>query len=456
MEESTSIAVVPSAPASVPTVVEAPSSPATIPPSVTEAPFESAVSSKHLPLVNGKISQQEFDRLASLADAETERQAADPPPVAWEKGQVTEEYKRWMERQTNPAARRTPRAPAVSKEFKALGYSSNDEAWQTLTTVRDLYEKPDGPANALAEVEKRSPEVFNRIRNLVIASNPHLSLKQSALLTGWDMDEEPAPSNELPHDLARHIPPDLQQTARTVPQDLLYLWAEKGTDTLVYNLQQESQAIEAQQQQTAEFNQQWEKAITEAEATGHANLAALVGQFESAHHKELEKWRPFGASKEANEATRRMAFAGALDHLLSDQKWLDIHNRLSRLITAAPNGRLFGQHAMADEAEREARQLAQQFSTRLGQMIRDQVKLVDNAIRGAIAHAVEEALQQQANAPLAPMDESRSMRPGEPPRRDPKSGRTSSAWLDWLSKHLPNSDESSRAETLNQRREVTG
>jgi hypothetical protein len=404
-----------------------------IAPVETAAPMESPAPMPAEPPERTAVTSREMP-YTPAGDQTIVAPADDPaPPTLTKDKRTNPAYVEWIARNL-PTAKRTPREPAVSKEFKALGYSSNDEALQTLTTVRDLYEKPEGAGVALSEVEARSPEVFSRIRNLVIASNPQLSLKQSALLCGWDMDAEPIPDNDLPHDLARHIPPDLQQTARTLSRDLLYLWAEKGADTLVYNLQQEAQVIEAWQQQTAEFSQQWEKAITEAEATGRANLTALIGQLESAHHKELEKWKPFGANTAANEAVRRMSFAGALDHLLSDQKWLDIHNRMCGLIAAAPNGRLFGQHALADQAEREARQLAQQFSTRLGQMIRDQVKLVDSAIRGAIARGVEEALQQQANAPLAPIDESRSLRPGEPERN--KNGKTNPAWMDWITKKV--------------------
>ena len=178
------------------------------------------------------------------------------------------------------------------------------------------------------------------------------------------------------------------ETLATIPQHLhdvakrLALENPEYVDDLLlqpeglrnFNLERELKLSQMNEQQQAFERQQWDTKVAEAETAGQTAVRSLSEQHEQAHYKELEKWKPFGENAEANQRLYRDVVEGAFSELLQDQKFAKMREDATRMLREAPLLKLHGQAFKANEFERQARGMAAQLNTRLGQILVERIK----------------------------------------------------------------------------------
>lgn len=412
--------------------------PAVIPPSapsVVETPRVAAPSADTLP--NFKPSE-------AIAEAD---EAA--PATLTKDGKVSGAWLDHMIARTVPKAQTVADDPeaAIPEDFAEFELTKG-EIKSTLGLVNALYTEPNGAAMALRAINEQDPEVALKIAATVIGNNPHYAISQLKAM-GFLEDVEQQ-ENHLPSDLAAAIPTELWETAKAIPPTLLRDWSYTGREALIHALKRHQEMTDQWNEQEQKAEAQLDRAIEQAKAAGESQTQALLGLYLDEHSKQFSKWKPT-TDEAANATLRSMVFSSAINEMLSEPKWASVNAAITTMLTDAPKWRVYGRPELADRYELEARQLARQSNVRLGQYIQAQLKTLQTIFKG------EEEKPKVEEAPsLEAIGEDRALRPGEPPRLDPKTGRTSQAWLDWTIKHLPQSDEQGRAQTLNARRGVTG
>lgn len=142
--------------------------------------------------------------------------------------------------------------------------------------------------------------------------------------------------------------------------------------------------LDATQRQQAE--QQWHSQVEQAKQAGRTAVESLSGQFEQAHYQQLAKWQPFGPESQAeNKSIYDDVVNGALNELLSDQKFAQMYQDAAKMLRDAPLRRLHNEGLAAGQDEIKARQMAMQFNARLGQVIKARVERLDSVFRDARA-----------------------------------------------------------------------
>ena len=97
-------------------------------------------------------------------------------------------------------------------------------------------------------------------------------------------------------------------------------------------------------------------------------------------------------------------------------EWAERQQTINNLLANAPMKRLQGDAHQADIDEADARSLAHRFSSRLGQLVQQRVRLLDKLIAAA----------------------KKPVEPELPPDPEPEklvAGRTSRAWLEWVARN---------------------
>lgn len=404
----------------------APASPAVIP-AAEPAPIQTSVSADKLPNYStlnksGRTSDAEIERLSGLVETRNKHVITapddDPEPARLNKsGKTSDDWMNWMIRNlpgVEPAEDQPEPAPAQLAEFGL----SLPEIKSALNSVGRMYESIEGVADALGEVYDADPVTYTNIFHVMLAADPTYAIGYLQEL-GVVPDDfgDPPPVNQIPADLARWIPEDLHPTAQTLAPSVLYQWAERGSESLVYNLDKQAELNQLVSTERERIAGQWNEALDRAEAAGRSNLAELTDRYLSAHETELNKWKPAGKNEAANNIIRTAVFYGAFSDLFGDPKFLGMYQAMRLMLTDAPVHRVYAQYEIADRYERDARQYAAQFFTRLGQHIRNGIGTLNSVFKGTIE-------------PDAPAET-----PDPEPARLGKDGKTSPAYLAWVTRH---------------------
>jgi hypothetical protein len=397
MEESQ--AIVPAAPASVPSVAESlpAAQPATIPPSPVEPAFESAVSSKHLPNLTSRDSRE-------LQPGEPERLTSD--------NKVSSEWLNWLAAQHSLPVTDEDKPEPAPAELAEFGLNL-PEIKSALNSLANMYTGIEGVADALSEVYAVSPETYTDIVSVVVAADPAFVIgvleAQDAIPAGLF---DPAPEIQLPSDLIRWIPQDLASTAKGLDPALLYEWLSRGQEALIYNLDRQAELNQLVAEERGRVDAEWGQALDRAQQQGQAQLEALTEQSLNDHERFLSQWKPTG-DRQADDTLRAMVSAAAIGVVLADPKFLGLWQAVNIQLRNAPVWRVYGEFARADEWERSARGYAQRLDVRLRAEMRDQIKTLAPILKGVVE----------------------KQKPAEPPDPEPpklKNGKTNDVWMAWM------------------------
>jgi len=334
-------------------------------------------------------------------------------------GDISDEFMANLSAQMKGTREKTERAVTAPAEFKEFGLS-HDEIKETLQLATNLYSAPSGVVDALRGVFERAPDIYAKVVATVVGSDPGFAIQQLVSL-GALPEFSTEPKYHLPSDLAQLIPQELWPTARTISTQVLLDFAQTGVDGLVHMLDQEKQKLEVWRENERHGAQQWAQALQQAQYEGRAQLQQSHDYWMGKHNENLAKWKPFD-DEQTNDQVRRMAFTGALDTLLADEKWQAIWQRFNVLLDNAPSWRLCGESMKADSDEREARSLIERFNVKLKQVMLDQVKRLDAALK---SKAVKEAEEEKAQ----------EREPGERPPMIGPDGNITEEWNIWFNKY---------------------
>lgn len=165
-----------------------------------------------------------------------------------------------------------------------------------------------------------------------------------------------------------------------------------------FNLERELKLSQMNEQQQIFERQQWDAKVQEAETAAQTAVQQLSQQHEQRHYQELAKWKPFGENAEANQRLYRDVVEGAFAELLTDQKFSKMREDATRMLMEAPLLKLHGQTFKANENERQARGMAAQLNTRLGQILAERIK-GENGYAKVFSDALKWRDQQRQQVP---------------------------------------------------------
>jgi len=308
---------------------------------------------------------------------------------------------------------------------------------QTMGLMNDLLTNPQqGIGNFLNSLYNQAYPSYEHLVNSVITANADYAIEQLQQAGKLPATQQGSAGQLTAEDWAR-IPKELHATAKQVPANQLIEWLDKGTDeSLLFNLNTHKELGELKGTQREQAERQWREQSQAAQQQGHEAVTKLADQYTQAHYKEMSKWKPLGPDNEpSNQMIYKMAFQGALDDLLSDPKFAQMHNDAYQMLSNAPMRRSRNESLAADQDERKARQMAAQVNTRLGQVLRERVKLLDSVFRDARAYRESQRSEIPQRTEISGMS-SQAGSNGAPPTLT-KDGKTNPAWLDHIVSRLP-------------------
>lgn len=315
-------------------------------------------------------------------------------------------------------------------------YGGIEGSEQTLSLFSGMLTNPEqGVGSFLTSLHSKAYPAYELMVNNVIRAHPEHAVKQLQELGALPATQTGA--NQLTAEDWARIPQELREIAKQVPANQLIDWLDKGTDeSLLFNLQTHKELADLKGTQREQAERQWREQTQAAQAKGIEAANTLAGQFTDAHFKELSKWKPLGPDNEQqNQIIYKMAFQGALDDLLSDPKFAQMHADAFQLLSNAPLRRSRNESLAADTDERKARQMAMQVNTRLGQVLRERVKLLDSVFRDARAYRESQRSEIPQRTEISGMSTTAGSN-GSPPSLT-KEGKVNPAWMDNMISRLP-------------------
>ena len=306
---------------------------------------------------------------------------------------------------------------------------------QTMGLVSDLIVNPDrGVHGFLSSLHSQAYPAYERLVQSVIAEHPEYALKQLQIAGKLPSTQQSA--GYIDSETLATIPEHLRQIAKELPYHVLNDLFQQPEEVRNYNLERELKLSQLDTTQRQQAERQWREQSQAAYQQGQESLQKLGSQYEQAHYSELAKWKPLGPDSEpGNQQVYKMAIEGSVADMLSDPKFAQMYRDLESLITNAPLRRMRNESFAADSDERKGRQLAAQLNTRLGQILRERVKLLDGVFRDARAYRESQRSEIPQRTEISGVS-SQAGSNGAPPTLD-KNGRTNPAWLDWLNARLP-------------------
>lgn len=242
----------------------------------------------------------------------------------------------------------------------------------------------------------------------------------------------------LTPDVLASIPEHLHDTAKRLAQeqpavldDLLL----QNDEVRNYHLDREGKLMQLSDAEAAKERTAYENSVKAAQLEGVRSVQDLSKQYEEAHFRELNKWKPYGNDEEANTEFRREVVEGAFAKILGDQKFAQMYTDVQKALEQAPMMRLRGETLRADQMERMARQQAMQFNTRLGQLMKARIDR-HNALLGK-ARSYDD--QQRQNIPRRTeiSRNSNDVKTGNRSSTLDSNGRLSASYLEDIANSIP-------------------
>lgn len=307
---------------------------------------------------------------------------------------------------------------------------------QSHALLTGLVSNPEQGVGAfLGSLHKQAYPAYERLVNDVIRAHPEYAIQQ--LQASGKLPATQTSANQLTAEDWGKIPQEFREIAKQVPVDQLINWIDNGTpESLLYNLQREAKLNQLDSTQREQAERQWREQSQQAQQQGQQAANDLGGQYMQAHYKEMSKWKPLGPDNEpSNQMVYKMAYEGAFADMLSDPKFSQMYADAYKLITNAPMRRLQNEGLAADADEREARRMAAQINTRLGQILRERVKLLDSVFRDARAYRESQRSEIPQRTEISGLSTAAGAN-GEPARLT-NDGKVSDKWMDWMISRLP-------------------
>ena len=238
--------------------------------------------------------------------------------------------------------------------------------------------------------------VYEQLIGDAVRSNPTYAIEQLRAAGHIPAEFGEQQSATLDADTLATIPDHLRDVAKSLPKNVMDELLLADPEVRDWNLERERQMQEMTTTQRQQAEQAWNRQVDSAKREAFESVNKISSQYEQAHYAQLAKWNPFGPEQgESNERLYGSMVEGAMAQLLKDQKFAQMYQDANRLLQEAPMQRLRNEAMAATAGEREARRLASQFNTRLGQILKTQVKEMDSVFRDARAFRE----QQRQNTP---------------------------------------------------------
>jgi hypothetical protein len=285
---------------------------------------------------------------------------------------------------------RTKALRQMENQFEA--YGGAEGALQSLQLVNTLFSgQPEGTTEFLTALYDNAQPAYADLVTRAIEFNPDYAIAQLQQMGRLpaDLGEVSQASGSLDAETLASIPEYLRATAQALPASVMDDLLLQTDEVRNYHLEREMRMQQLDNAQRQQAEQQYQAAYQQAYQTGQQQAIDLTQQYEKAHLSQLAKWEPFGPgdeTKDQNQAMYSMVLEGAMAKVLGDQKFARMYADAAQLLQNAPVRSLQGERLVASQDERKGRALAAQFNARLGQVLREQVKTLNEVFKGYRAY----------------------------------------------------------------------
>lgn len=285
------------------------------------------------------------------------------------------------------------RAKALKQyETQLEAYGGVEGAVQSLGLVNSLLSgEPDGTTQFLTALYDNAQPAYERLVTDAIQYNPDYAIAQLQQMGRLpaDFDSMSQASSSLDAETLAGIPAHLHETAKSLPASVMEDLLLQTEEVRNYHLEREMRMQQLDNAQRQQAEQQYQQAYQQAHQTGQQQVMNVTQQYEKAHYDQLAKWQPFGPGEEnaqQNQMVYGMVMEGAMAKVLGDPKFAQMYADAAQLLQNAPLRNLQGERIAASQDERRGRAMAAQFNARLGQVLREQVKGLNEVFKGYRAY----------------------------------------------------------------------
>lgn len=277
-------------------------------------------------------------------------------------------------------------------ETQLEAYGGVEGALESLQLVNTLFSgEPQGTTQFLTALYDNAQPAYEQLVTDAISYNPDYAIAQLQQMGRLpaDLASTITPSNSLDAETLSDIPEHLRETAKNLPSSVMDDLLLQTEEVRNYHLEREMRMQQLDMAQRQQVEQQYQAAFQQAQQTGYQQVVGLTQQYEKAHYDQLAKWQPYGPGEEnsaKNQTVYGMVMEGAMANVLRDQKFAQMYTDAEQLLKNAPLRALQGERIAASQDERRGRALAMQFNARLGQVLREQVRELNEVYKGYRAY----------------------------------------------------------------------
>lgn len=323
----------------------------------------------------------------------------------------------------------------LNNQYAALtDFGGVEGITQMLKPFAPLLRNEEGGANGLLEaLWNHAQPAYKQLADAVVLQEPEYvlgKLREAGLIPDTSHGAAAPTASQLTPEVMASIPEHLQPVAKRlaveqpeVLEDLLL--QTEGVRN--YNLEREAKLAQLDETQQKHARTEWDTKVQVAQTAGLESMRSLSQQYEQAHFRELDKWKPYGDDAEGNTEFHREVVEGAFAKILRDEKFARMYDDAQQMIREAPLLRLQGQGYKADDNERKARQYAMQFNTRLGQIMKARIEKHNSIFADALKWRESQRQQVPSRTEISRSTQISSDRAGKTLTKD---GRLSQDYLE--------------------------
>lgn len=277
-------------------------------------------------------------------------------------------------------------------ETQLEAYGGVEGALESLQLVNTLFSgEPQGTTQFLTALYDNAQPAYEQLVTDAISYNPDYAIAQLQQMGRLpaDLGSTAIPSNSLDAETLSDIPEHLRETAKNLPSSVMDDLLLQTEEVRNYHLEREMRMQQLDMAQRQQVEQQYQAAFQQAQQTGYQQVVDLTQRYEKAHYDQLAKWQPYGPGEEnatKNQAIYGMVMEGAMANVLRDPKFAQMYTDAEQLLKNSPLRSLQGERIAASQDERRGRALAMQFNARLGQVLREQVRELNEVYKGYRAY----------------------------------------------------------------------
>lgn len=236
---------------------------------------------------------------------------------------------------------------------------------------------PSVSANALgflSSLYQQSAPAYEAMVDTLVAKDPDFVL--DALRLAGKLPEMPAiRAGSIDPEILKSIPEHLHEQYKAMDPEIRDEYDLMTTAARNFALEQQLKIGKLEGDAQARAKAEWDARVTQAKSDGEKLVEDISSQYEKAHNAELNKWQPLGPDNpEANQLLHRIIIEGAFAKLMEEEQYAKMFTDTLGYLKNAPMRRLHNEKYAADEDERNGRNYAGRFNTRLGQVMKDLIK----------------------------------------------------------------------------------